>query len=123
MPYLGESSNGLKKSWKPEILDGPLSPDPLPHKSTLMAQKENPLAKDSQEELERKQQVLSTFRSILMGAMIVVALALLYVFFVQGTSNIAIPILALALGFMSLANSLFGRQLKALENELAKRTS
>lgn len=88
-----------------------------------MAQKENPLAKDSQEELERKQQVLTTFRSILMGAMIVVALSLLYVFFVQGTSNIAIPILALALGFMSLANSLFGRQLKALENELAKRNS
>ncbi len=86
-----------------------------------MAQKENLLASHTQEELEAKKQTLTTFRNILMGAMVVVAFALLYVFFVQGTSNIAIPILALALGFMSLANALFGRQLKAIGNELEKR--
>ena len=79
-----------------------------------MAQKENPLATSTKEELEGKQQTLTTFRNILMGAMVVVALSLLYVFFVIGTSNVAIPILALALGFMSLANSLFGRQFISL---------
>ncbi|MEM6765532.1 MAG: hypothetical protein AAF824_14780 [Bacteroidota bacterium] len=88
-----------------------------------MAEKKNLFEELSEEELLKREQVLTVFRNVILGMMVVVVAMLIYVVFIVNTTNPAGPILVLSIGFMTIANAIFIKQLKGIKAELAKRNA